>query len=82
MNIDNVVGQTNAMLGQVDGALGARRPSLRELRAIRRGMGIPAASSPDQERFTQDRRQSKRKVDFDTESESEEVRRTSKHFST
>lgn len=63
----NAVGQTGDMLGQTDGETNAPTPSDRDLRAIRRGMGIPAAISPSPEFLTQGRRPSKRKVDSDTE---------------
>lgn len=55
------------MLGQIDGATNAPRPSDRDLRAMRRGMGIPVARSPSPEFLTQSRRQSKRQMDSDGE---------------
>lgn len=39
------------------------------MRAIRRGMGMPAPTSPDSDTITQGRRASKRKVDSDTDSD-------------
>lgn len=61
--------QTNTMLGQVDGAAAATPASERALRAIRRGMGMPAPISPDPDPLTQGRGAPKRKVDPDTDSD-------------
>lgn len=71
--------QMNTMLGQVDGAAAATPASERALRAIRRGMGMPAPTSPDPDFLTQGRGASKRKVDSDTDSD--EVCRNPKQVS-
>ncbi|KAG6360862.1 hypothetical protein INS49_011929 [Diaporthe citri] len=55
------------MDGQIDGAVVAPPRSERDMRAIRRGMGIPVPNSPDQEFLTEGMRRSKRRMESDTE---------------
>lgn len=67
MATPKAVHKTSDMLGQNDEEINAPTPSDRDLRAMRRGMGIPAARSPSPEFLAQGRRPTKRKVDSDTE---------------
>ena len=77
MTTNNKIDQTKAVFNQVDGIVSADAPSERDLRAMRRGMGLPVLNSPNNlELLTQGRRLSKRKMDSDDEFE--EVCRTAK----
>lgn len=76
MATNNDTGQKNTMHGQAYEAVGAPPPSDRDLRALRRGMGMPVPVSPDPELPAEGRRLSKRKVDSDDEFD--EVCRTPK----
>lgn len=79
MTTINKTHQTNAMSDQLDGVAGAPAPSQRDLRAMRRGRGLPVLESPhNQELLTQGRRLSKRKMGSDDEFD--EVCRSAKHF--
>lgn len=62
------VGKSKMAL-QADEATHATILSDRELRAMRRGMGIPVSISPTREFLAQGRRHSKRKIDSDMGSE-------------
>lgn len=77
MATNNDTGQKNTVHGQVYGAVGAPTPSERDLRALRRRMGMPVPISPDPDcPPTEGRRLPKRKVDSDDEFD--EVCRTPK----
>ncbi|POS70068.1 hypothetical protein DHEL01_v211535 [Diaporthe helianthi] len=69
MDHRNEVCETSNIRGVLaGGATNTPTPSDRELRAVRRGMGIPVSTSSSREFLTQGR-QSKRKIDSDTGSE-------------